>query len=445
MLLHYSLTRYVGLERTMGIGDIRTCRRVDDGILLASAVFPRSPWASAARPQLPESLFQAPARTGRSAELGGSQGRAGPDAITAFRQTIMSTELFTEGGPHKIRRTGRDAYEMSVSLPKDQDGRTGRECPRDGCSPGYFKVKGGTGIQNQPEAFCPYCRAAGKPSDFATKEQVRYAKDIVAAQAHEGIERMLKDSLGLDSRGKRQLVGGLINVSIEMKPSPKQQPWRPWEDVLKRDVVCPGCGLDHSVYGLAVWCSDCGGDIFSTHFLGEINVIRAMLADVDRRHELLGERVAAKDVENALEDLVSIFEATLKIELRRFMRSQGISDSEVDAKMRRIGSRMQSVANAEAIVPEHCNGTQLFAQADVLRQLGNVFDKRHPITHSLGVIDRKYLERARSGEIEGREVRVEKREVEQSAQSVFLLLEDLHLRLFPDSLKAACLSPLSGG
>ena len=31
-----------------------------------------------------------------------------------------------EGGPHKIRRTGRDAYEMSVSLPKDQDGRTGR-------------------------------------------------------------------------------------------------------------------------------------------------------------------------------------------------------------------------------------------------------------------------------------------------------------------------------
>lgn len=127
----------------------------------------------------------------------------------------MSTELFREGGPHKIRRTGRDAYEMSISLPKDQEGRTGRECPRAGCSAGYFKVKAGTGIQNQPEAFCPYCRTAGKPSDFATKEQVRYAKDIAAAQAHEGIERMLKDSLGLDSRGKRQLVGGLINVSIE--------------------------------------------------------------------------------------------------------------------------------------------------------------------------------------------------------------------------------------
>lgn len=70
----------------MGIGDLRTCRRIDDGILLASAVFPRSPWAAAARPQLPESLFQAPARTGCSVELGGSQGGAGPDAITAFRQ-----------------------------------------------------------------------------------------------------------------------------------------------------------------------------------------------------------------------------------------------------------------------------------------------------------------------------------------------------------------------
>jgi hypothetical protein len=254
---------------------------------------------------------------------------------------------------------------------------------------------------------------------------------------------MMKEALGLDSQGRRQLVGGLLNVSIEMKSPSKPHVWRPWETILKRDAVCPRCQLDQSVYGLAVWCADCGVDIFSTHILGEINVVRAMLADVPRRRDLLGERAAAKDVENALEDLVSVFEAVLKIDLQRFMRLHGVLDSEVDTRMRRIGSRMQSVSSAEAIVPDHCNGTQLFSGAAVLQGLDLVFQKRHPITHNLGVIDRKYLDRVRNGEVEGREVRVEPEEVQQAAHVVFLVLEDLHVRLFPDSVKAAGPPPLS--
>lgn len=45
-------------------------------------------------------------------------------------------------------------------------------------------------------------------------------------------------------------------------------------------------------------------------------------------------------------------------------------------------------------------------------QLSSAFNKRHPITHNLGVIDRKYLERARSAEDEGKEVLVSVEEVE---------------------------------
>jgi len=41
----------------------------------------------------------------------------------------MSDSLFEEGGPHRIRRTGHEQYEMSVSLPVDEDGMLGRECP----------------------------------------------------------------------------------------------------------------------------------------------------------------------------------------------------------------------------------------------------------------------------------------------------------------------------
>jgi hypothetical protein len=119
---------------------------------------------------------------------------------------LVSYELFRPGGPHRIRRTGPDQYQMSVSLPKDGDGRTARECLNRDCSSGFFKVKLGTGLTNQNEDFCPYCRRAADPSDFTTKSQVEYAKKVMVAEAHEGIQRAVKEALGLDHSGRRQLV-----------------------------------------------------------------------------------------------------------------------------------------------------------------------------------------------------------------------------------------------
>jgi hypothetical protein len=88
-------------------------------------------------------------------------------------------ELFDEGGDLNIRRTGADEYRMSVSMPVDDDGLIGRECPNEMCSPAYFKVKLGTGItEGQAGAFCPYCRRSGEPGDFLTKAN-QYASNLV--------------------------------------------------------------------------------------------------------------------------------------------------------------------------------------------------------------------------------------------------------------------------
>ena len=344
----------------------------------------------------------------------------------------MSYEIFRQGGPLKARRTGPDKYEMSVSLPKDADGRTARECPDGSCSPGYFKVTGGTGLKGQTAAYCPYCHKAAEPSDFHTKEQIRYAKALVEREAMVGMERAVRDALGLGHSGKRRLVDGLISVDLEMKPSSPRHVWQPYEDVLRRDVVCPHCTLDHSVYGFATWCPDCGRDIFTTHVRGEIAVVEAILSDVDRRRQVLGPRVAAGDLENALEDLVSVFEATLKIEIRRYRKLKGDNDSTIESVMKGIGSRLQSVTNAVSLIPQHCDAAALFGgNPGDGSKLNRVFQKRHPITHNLGVVDRKYIDRVRSGEAEGTEVRVEKGEVEETARLTYAVLSDLHNRLFP--------------
>ena len=63
----------------------------------------------------------------------------------------MSNEIFRQGGPHRIRKTGRNEHTFFISLPTDRYGRVARECPNEVCSPGEFKITPGTGITDEQE------------------------------------------------------------------------------------------------------------------------------------------------------------------------------------------------------------------------------------------------------------------------------------------------------
>lgn len=251
----------------------------------------------------------------------------------------MNRKLFRPGGPLNIEALGADQYRASISLPRDEDGRIGRECPDEACSPGTFKVKPGTGITGgQAVAYCPYCRHEEAPEDFATMEQQRYAKDLVMREAQRGVDGMIRDAFGLGPSGRKKLGGGLISMEISLKSSPLPHVRPPAEDEVRRDVICPNCGLDHTVFGLATWCADCGADIFLTHVATELAVVRSMVGDIERRREVLGRRVAARDLENCLEDAVSIFEASMKALVRRHLTAGGLTTAEVEARLKKIGN-----------------------------------------------------------------------------------------------------------
>ena len=343
---------------------------------------------------------------------------------------VLLQGRYPDGDPHRIRRTGPEDYEMSVALPLDSEGMLGRECPDPTCSPAYFKIKPGTGVMGtQTEAYCPYCRCEADPSDFHTREQVRYAVDTAKDEALKGVDRMVRDALALGSSGRKKLGGDFISMELQYKPGQRPTIRRPIEEELRRDMHCAHCGLDHAVFGLATWCPDCGGDMFLQHVEAEFGVVHMILADIPARLERLGPRVAAKDTENALEDVVSIFEAALKIITRRHLLDTGSSAAEVDAIFRkRVKNRYQNVEFADATFRE-LTGRQLFASTDDgdRVELASVFAKRHPITHNLGMVDRRYLAKASSGELEGREVRVTPEEVEDAATKAFAVLRDAYI------------------
>lgn len=341
----------------------------------------------------------------------------------------MSRKLFRPGGPLNIRSVGSDQYRATITLPKDSDGRLARECPSSLCSPGYFKVKLGTGITgDQLVAYCPYCRNEAEPDGFNTNEQLRYAKDLVMREARKGVDDMLRNTLGLGSSGRRKIGGGFVSMEISLKSSPLPYVHPPFEDDVRRDVICPHCTLDQTVFGLATWCADCGADIFLTHAEAELNVVHSMVGDIERRREELGRRVAAKDLENCLEDAVSIFEAAMKAMTRRRLLVMGLTSDEMETRFRKIGNAYQNITRTQAIMAEVLG---IDALPEVLwNELNVAFEKRHPITHNLGVVDRKYLEHAQSGDHHGREVRITVSEVGSLLDQVLVALSAVHQRLF---------------
>lgn len=345
----------------------------------------------------------------------------------------MREGLFKEGGNHKVRRTGSNEYTMSIQIPTDSDGLIGRECPDSSCSPGYFKVKLGTGVtEGQLEAFCPYCRHTNEPRAFMTKAQIEYAQNIVQREAEKGFSNMIENALQLGPSRKKRFGGDLISMEMSYKPGSLSHVSPPVEEKLRRDVTCPKCRLEHAVFGLAIWCPDCGNDIFLVHVDKEFSVVRRMLEDVNRRQEQLGAQVAARDVENALEDMVSIFEAALRAMTRRHMKNSGISDKDVeDALRKRVGNKYQSIHSAAEIC-EREFGIELFKDFNKkeVETLRLTFEKRHPVTHNLGIVDRKYLEKVRSGGLEGRDVPITVEEIKGAIAFSTQVLQKLHSRLF---------------
>jgi hypothetical protein len=347
----------------------------------------------------------------------------------------MSDGVFKEGGPYQIRRTGIDKFSMQMSIPVDSDGFVGRSCPNNACCPGYFKVKLGTGIrEGQLKAYCPYCRHGGEPSAFFTSSQVEYAKQIVLHEATKGINERIQDALDLGPSGQKTYGAGMFSIEMSYKPGFLPPVMPPMEEVLRRDITCPYCGLQHTVFGLATWCPDCGRDIFLIQVDKEFEAIQKMLSDVKRRREVLGARVAARDIENALEDVVSIFEGAMRAMTQRKMKGTGLSDNQIQEKFRKIGNKYQNIDLAQQVCEDEfkiqlLNGFDS-KQIDSFRL---TFEKRHPITHNLGIVDRKYLEKVGLGEFEGRDVSVTPEEISFVIDLAAKIVGKLHSQLFIDT------------
>lgn len=312
-----------------------------------------------------------------------------------------------------LRRLGSS---FSIRIPPDDDGFTGRECPSSECL-GYFKIEFGTGLKGEDlPCHCPYCGETAPHDQYWTPAQIEYAKSAALRKVQDAIHQDLK-KLEFDYRPS----GGFgIGLSMKVKPGslPPIHYYR--EKRLETEVLCDHCTLRYSVYGVFAFCPDCGRHNSLQILRKNFEVIEKML---DLAAGLDGE-LAEKLIENALEDCVSSFDGfgreivrVLWREAATLAEAEKVSFQNLDSARRNLKKLFKLDLGGGLTAEEW--------QAAV-----RGFQKRHVLSHKMGVADAEYIRK--SGDVEaviGRKVVVNVEEVRELAQIIGKLAGDMVTRV----------------
>jgi hypothetical protein len=286
-----------------------------------------------------------------------------------------------------------------VTLPLDEKGFLGRECPAPDCE-SQFKIKPGTGLKgdNLP-CHCPYCGCTEPHDHFHTKQQIEYAESIALRRVTNDLNQAFKE-LEFSYPPK-----GPFGIGISLKVTPGEPvPIRYYrEPKLETEVVCDDCTLEYAIYGVFAYCPDCGSHNSLQILTKNLDLV---LKEVELAATLTDPEFVRHLLEDALENCVSSFDGFGRETCR--IRASKSTDP---AKCREIS--FQNLPRAADRL-QKLFGIALVTSLDTAswQTAYRGFLKRHVIAHHAGVVDDQYL--IQSGDhtaIVGRRIPLEQSEI----------------------------------
>jgi len=298
-----------------------------------------------------------------------------------------------------MRHLNRIPSQFSISIPPDESGLIGRECPGADCE-GNFKIQPGTGLKGKDlPCHCPYCGQKAGQDKFFTKAQVEYAKSVVLNQVSGALLKDLK-SLEFDHKPR-----GAFGIGISMKVSGRATPVRRYrEQDLETEVVCDKCTLRYMIYGVFGFCPDCGVHN-SLQILGKnFDLIVKLLAIAETQESSVSRQL----IENALEDCVSAFDGFGRETCRVFARKAANPKSASEIRFQNITGAAERVFAEFGIVFSDA------VDAANWIKIQRAFQKRHLLAHKMGVVDESYQKAAGADDsVIGRRISITKNEIHE--------------------------------
>ncbi len=298
-----------------------------------------------------------------------------------------------------MRRLGSLGNQLRVTLPSDESGYVGRECPNAECR-GYFKIVPGTGLSGVTDCHCPYCGHTADHSEFHTAHQIQYAKSVAMREVTGATIKYLK---GMEFDIKPKGPFG-IGLSMKVRPGPPHPVHWYKENALETHIQCSSCTLKYAVFGVFAFCPDCRQHNSLQILDKNLEMVVKMLQVASGADAELAGRL----VENALEDCVSAFDGFGRETCRLHAKASGNAGPTEHVSF-------QNLEGAKQNMRRHF-GLDLTAgltdnewKAAILG-----FQKRHLLSHKMGVVDAEYVRKSGDTQaVVGHKINVDAEEVRE--------------------------------
>lgn len=285
-----------------------------------------------------------------------------------------------------------DGQQVSVPIESDERGYVDKECPATNCE-FQFKIKevDWTNICRDEAVWCPMCGHSAPAKSWFTKAQVAHAE----RQARKFIESKIDGAMRADARtfNNRQPKNSFISMSMKVGGAPRFSSYKipaAASEAMQLEIACEKCACRFAVIGSAYFCPSCGHNSVDRVFDDSLRKIRAKKDNIEF-------------VRNAIAGLGKKDEAEL---MRRSMIESCLLDG-VTA-FQKCCEGLYASTNPAVAAPMNAfqrlsQGSDLWkarvgvAYADILTaseqaRLKLLFQKRHILVHSDGIVDQRYVD-----------------------------------------------------
>lgn len=283
---------------------------------------------------------------------------------------------------------GRDSSgneRFSVSIPYDEHGYFGRECPA--CHQ-FFRINGEDydALPDDLVLTCPYCGHEEEHSEFMTVQQRERVMRVARDAAMQIVADVLDSSFGSMARSTRH--NRYVKISYRSKPFYPQPLPGLDEEQLVRERVCADCGTRYAVFGEHRFCPVSGALDSLVVAKDALAAERIKLTALDgipaeQRAVLREQGVFDRIAVDTLGRVVGIVEAFASAEYRRRV-------PDADPKLRGRGNvfqRLDDTADLFAGLGADPRGATGIDWGEMKR----LWAARHAHVHADGRVDAKYL------------------------------------------------------
>lgn len=281
---------------------------------------------------------------------------------------------------------------ISVPINADAEGYLDKECPSKECL-FVFKAKeeDWKNLFKDEAVYCPMCGHNAPADSFWTTEQLEKAREQGIKYVRGKIDAALEE--GARDFNRRQDRNSFISMSMKVSGTHPHHYILPVsaKKEFERKLKCDVCNANYAVIGSAFFCPCCGNNSVEKTFDDSLAKVETKLNSISIVRKAI-EVVSKDDAEITCRSLIETGLNDCVVAFQRFCEATFVKEKPTEKISANVFQRLEDGSKLwKGVFNE---GYEDWLTATELKRMNTLFQRRHLLSHSEGIVDDKYLQRA---------------------------------------------------